>query len=150
MLHMGEPVRIDDLAREMVRLSGLEVRDADNPEGDIEIVCTGLRPGEKLYEELLIGHSTSTTEHQRIFKSAEPYMPPDLLARELDELRSAMRLRNVDAIQKVLLRTVEGYRRDGDRVAISNVEVAQVDTTVRGMELGSLAGGKVVPFRMKS
>jgi FlaA1/EpsC-like NDP-sugar epimerase len=110
VLHMGEPVKIDSLARLMIHLSGLEVRDDTNPLGDIDVVYTGLRPGEKLYEELLLGAHTTTTEHPRILKSDEPFLSPEDLKRELDLLRSAMAARDRDAIHAVLLRTVEGYR----------------------------------------
>lgn len=110
VLHMGDPVRIDDLARLMVRLSNLEVRDASNPNGDIEIVYTGLRPGEKLYEELLIGAHTQTTEHIRIFKSDEPIIPMIQLKHELDQLKAATLARDRAAVQAILARTVEGYR----------------------------------------
>ncbi|MCZ7594698.1 MAG: polysaccharide biosynthesis protein [Hyphomicrobium sp.] len=109
VLDMGEPVRIDDLARLMVRLSGFEVRSADNPEGDIAIAYTGLRSGEKLYEELLIGANTKATEHPRIWRSDEPFLPSDELARELEILKSAMNARDFDTMHAVLLRNVEGY-----------------------------------------
>jgi FlaA1/EpsC-like NDP-sugar epimerase len=110
VLDMGEPVRIDDLARLMVRLTGLDVRTAENPDGDIAIAYTGLRPGEKLSEELLIGANTTATEHPRIWRSDEPFLPAEELERELELLKSAMKLRDIDAIQAVLLRTVEGYQ----------------------------------------
>jgi len=110
VLHMGDPVKIDNLARLMVHLSGLEVRSEANPGGDIAISYTGLRPGEKLYEELLIGAHTTTTEHPRILKSDEPFLSYDDLRRELDLLKSAMAARDQDGIQAMLLRTVEGYK----------------------------------------
>ena len=69
LLDMGQPVKILDLARKMIRLSGLEVKDVDHPNGDIEIVFTGLRPGEKLYEELLIGDNDLPTNHELIRRS---------------------------------------------------------------------------------
>jgi len=76
LLDMGEPVRIQDLARQMIALSGLKVRDAKNPNGDIEIQYTGLRPGEKLYEELLIDEeNTEITSHTRILRSVEKHYP---------------------------------------------------------------------------
>jgi FlaA1/EpsC-like NDP-sugar epimerase len=109
VLHMGEPVKIDSLARLMIHLSGLEVRDEVNPQGDISIVYTGLRPGEKLYEELLIGANTTGTEHQRISTTAEPFLTSEILQHELDVLQAAMTARDVEAIQGLLLRTVEGY-----------------------------------------
>lgn len=110
VLEMGEPVRIDDLARLMIRLTGLEVKTDDRPDGDIAIVYTGLRPGEKLYEELLIGADAQATEHPRILRSDEPHLTTAELQCELDVLHAAMALRDVDAVQAVLMRTVEGYR----------------------------------------
>ncbi|MFN0218557.1 MAG: polysaccharide biosynthesis protein [Hyphomicrobium sp.] len=114
VLDMGEPVKIDELARLMIRMSGRDVKDADNPHGDIEIVYTGLRPGEKLYEELLIGANTMSTEHSRIMRSDEPALSAAELDHELGLLRTAMSLRDMETIQAVLLRSVEGYRPDAD------------------------------------
>jgi len=109
VLDMGEPVRIDDLARLMVRLMGLEVKSEENPEGDIAITYAGLRPGEKLYEELLVGANMAKTEHPRIRRSDEPFLSQAELDRELELLEAAMKKRNVKSIQAVLSRTVEGY-----------------------------------------
>ncbi len=109
VLDMGEPVKIDELARSMVRLLGLEVRDEGCPDGDIVIAYVGLRPGEKLYEELLIGENTTATEHPLIRRSSEPHLPGERLERELVVLRSAMEKGGVDDIVAVLERTVEGY-----------------------------------------
>jgi FlaA1/EpsC-like NDP-sugar epimerase len=122
VLDMGEPVRIDDLARLMVRLSGLEVRNDAHPEGDIAITYTGLRPGEKLFEELLIGENTTGTEHPRILRLDEPFLPAADLKRELELLRTAMAGRDTEAIEAVLMRTVEGYRPDGDAAAVESTE----------------------------
>jgi FlaA1/EpsC-like NDP-sugar epimerase len=116
VLHMGDAVKIDDLARLMIHLSGLEVRDADNPDGDIAITYSGLRPGEKLYEELLIGARTTSTEHPRILRSDEPFLPSAELKRELEVLKASMEARDLAAIQAVLLRTVEGYQVTGDDI----------------------------------
>lgn len=109
ILHMGDPVKIDDLARLMVRLSNLEVRDASNPYGDIEIVYTGLRPGEKLYEELLIGANAQTTEHPRIFKSDEPFIAPPVFNPVLAELKEAIATRDQARVMALIRRTVEDY-----------------------------------------
>ena len=81
VLDMGEPVNIFELAKRLIKLSGMEVIDENNPNGDIEIEFTGLRPGEKLYEELLIGDNVSTTEHTRILKAKEDYLPKEELDR---------------------------------------------------------------------
>ncbi|MDX2309607.1 MAG: nucleoside-diphosphate sugar epimerase/dehydratase [Hyphomicrobium sp.] len=110
VLQMGDPVRIDDLARLMIHLSGLQVRDDQHPDGDVEIIYTGLRPGEKLDEELLIGTDMTGTEHPRIMRSNEPFIAAPDLRRELDLLQDAIVSRNCDAIEAVLSRTVEGYK----------------------------------------
>jgi FlaA1/EpsC-like NDP-sugar epimerase len=94
VLDMGQPVRIVDLAQHMIELAGLRPRDAQRPGGDVEIVEIGLRPGEKLYEELLIGDAPEPTAHPRIFKAAEALLPIDLLRPKLEGIR---RLLTVDA-----------------------------------------------------
>ena len=119
VLDMGEPVRIDDLARLMIRLIGLDVKSAENPDGDIAITYTGLRPGEKLYEELLIGANTTATEHPRILRSDEPFLPRADLERELNLLKAAMIARDIETMQSVLMRTVEGYNSEA---AVENKE----------------------------
>jgi len=89
VLDMGEPVKIYDLARRMVELSGLRVKDDDFPSGDIAIKVVGLRPGEKLYEELLIGNNPQKTQHPRIMKASEEYLPWDELTPWLSSLKVA-------------------------------------------------------------
>lgn len=125
VLHMGDPVRIDDLARLMVRLANLEVRDEANPGGDIEITYVGLRPGEKLYEELLIGAHTQTTEHPRIFKSDEPYLTRTELYHELGLLKQAMEMRDKLAVQAILKRTVEGYQAGTDSLTFERDSLSE-------------------------
>jgi FlaA1/EpsC-like NDP-sugar epimerase len=110
VLDMGEPVKIDDLARSMIRLMGLEVRDAEHADGDIAIEYIGLRHGEKLHEELLLGENVAQTDHPRILKSQEPCLAAPELANELDALRAGMEADDVPAIHAVLTRAVEGYR----------------------------------------
>ena len=117
VLDMGEPVKILDLAKNMVRLSGLTVRDSTNPQGNIAIEVTGLRPGEKLYEELLIGGDVSATEHPRILRAQERKADWKRLEEELQLLDSTMREgagSTVD-VREVLARWVAGYRETGPR-----------------------------------
>lgn len=109
VLDMGAPVKIDDLARTMVRLSGLEVQDADQPDGDIAIEYVGLRAGEKLYEELLIGEQTTGTKHPRIMKNSEPSLSLARLREELDLLETAISDDDPSAVRAILERCVEGY-----------------------------------------
>jgi len=109
VLEMGTPVRIDDLARTMIRLSGLDVRSDKHPDGDIAIEYVGLRPGEKLYEELLIGENTTGTSHPRIFKNSEPIVPYDELIAVLERLEDAIQRLDEAEMQDLLRATVEGY-----------------------------------------
>ncbi len=109
VLDMGEPVRIVDLARRMVELSGLRVRDGACPDGDIAITVTGLRPGEKLYEELLIGGSPSATKHPRILKAHEAAFGWDALQLHLTRLQAAVNHNDIAAIKAVLQVCVQGY-----------------------------------------
>jgi FlaA1/EpsC-like NDP-sugar epimerase len=110
VLDMGQPVKIMDLARRMVQLSGLSVRDTAHPTGDIEIAVTGLRVGEKLYEELLIGDNPQPTAHPRIMKAHEPYMPWPVLQQELQVLAQAAEANNAVAIKSFMAQHVQGYQ----------------------------------------
>jgi FlaA1/EpsC-like NDP-sugar epimerase len=110
VLDMGEPVKIIDLARRMVELSGLTVRDDLHPEGDIAIAITGLRPGEKLYEELLIGDNPTPTAHARIMKAHEDFLPWPELAVQLDALHAGVQTHDTAAIKAVLHHCVHGYQ----------------------------------------
>jgi len=112
VLDMGEPVRIIDLARRMVELCGLTVCDEQNPEGDIAIRITGLRPGEKLYEELLIGDNPLATTHPRILKAHEDFLPWPELHKRLDALNGALEDNNVPYIRELLQHMVHDYRPD--------------------------------------
>jgi FlaA1/EpsC-like NDP-sugar epimerase len=116
VLDMGQPVRILDLARRMVELSGLSLRDETNPDGDIEIDITGLRPGEKLYEELLIGDDPQPTSHPRIMKAHEDFLPQAQLQSQLAQLRNAMDGNDVDRIRQLLQALVSGYQPSGEIV----------------------------------
>jgi FlaA1/EpsC-like NDP-sugar epimerase len=109
VLDMGKPVKIADLARRMISLSGLRVRDEQNPDGDIEIQFTGLRPAEKLYEELLIGSNVSGTEHPMIMRALEPCLPWTRLESLLEELREDMNRLDVPATLDVLMGAVHEY-----------------------------------------
>jgi len=109
VLDMGEPVKIMDLARRMIDLSGLKLRDEHNPDGDIAIAITGLRPGEKLYEELLIGDNPAPTSHPRIMMAHEEFLAWPELEAELGKLRTAADAGDVDGIKSVLSRCVHGY-----------------------------------------
>jgi len=120
VLDMGTPVKIDDLARTMIKLSGLEVRDEENPEGDIAIEYVGLRRGEKLFEELLIGDNTTDTTHPRIFKNSEPVLAYEDLIAALERLDEAIQKSDNTELQDMLRATVEGYAPGGTGHQISS------------------------------
>jgi FlaA1/EpsC-like NDP-sugar epimerase len=111
VLDMGQPVRIYDLAEKMIYLHGLSVKTDLNPQGDIEILVTGLRPGEKLYEELLIGDDPQATDHPKIMKAHEVYLPWDALEHELISLNHALQSGDMDLIRGVLKQLVPGYHQ---------------------------------------
>ena len=109
VLDMGKPVKIQNLARRMINLMGLTVRDEDNPDGDIEIEYTGLRPAEKLYEELLIGTDVSGTQHPRIMRANEDYLDFDSLNELIDDLKAASQALDRVRARQVLLGAISGY-----------------------------------------
>jgi FlaA1/EpsC-like NDP-sugar epimerase len=113
VLDMGDSVKIIDLARKMIELSGLQVQDAQNPDGDIAIEVTGLRPGEKLYEELLIGDNPQPTQHQRIMKAHEDFLPLPEYMQLLEQLKAAQKVNDVPRMRDVIAQLVPGYQPEG-------------------------------------
>ena len=111
-----QPVKIMDLARRMVELSGLTVKDEQHPDGDIEIEVTGLRPGEKLYEELLIGDNPKPTVHPRIMKAHEDFMPWAEFEGKLRSLELALNSNDVGVIRLMMQQLVAGYTPSDDIV----------------------------------
>ena len=122
VLDMGEPVKIVELAKRLINLSGMELIDDENPEGDIEIKFTGLRPGEKLYEELLIGDNVSTTEHQRILKAQEEYLPYDELKKYLESNKRSRKSVMLLDLKKYLKAAVNGFTPDEEIVDVVNLQ----------------------------
>ncbi len=116
VLDMGEPVKIAELAEKMIHLSGLSVRSDKNLHGDIAIEFTGLRPGEKLYEELLIGDNVTTTRHPMIMSANEDHLPWDALKGKLSELMGAVEDDDYARVRQLLRETVSGYSPDGEIV----------------------------------
>jgi FlaA1/EpsC-like NDP-sugar epimerase len=114
VLNMGEPVLIVDLARKMINLSGLKVKDKLNPEGDIEIQYTGLRPGEKLFEELLIGDNTEETDNSKILRANEEKMEWDDLIKIINELKQSVDDNNQNNVRKLLIKAVPGFKPQGN------------------------------------
>ena len=114
VLDMGQPVKIYDLAKRMVELSGLSVKNPETGAGDIEIVVTGLRPGEKLYEELLIGENPTSTPHPRIMMAREDFLPWEALQAELALLQQALTKGDFQVLVGQLQRLVNGYQPSGN------------------------------------
>jgi FlaA1/EpsC-like NDP-sugar epimerase len=116
VLDMGEPVKIVELAEKMVHLSGLSIRSERNPHGDIAIEFSGLRPGEKLYEELLIGDNVVATKHPMIMSATEDHLPWDVLKVKLSELLGAVDSDDYNKVRQLLRETVSGYSPEGEIV----------------------------------
>jgi len=134
VLDMGEPVRIMDLARKMIHLSGLCERSESNPNGDIEIAVTGLRPGEKLYEELLIGdHNIEGTDHPRILRAFERSLTQAELDEVFVEVERLAVIRDTLGLKRLLLEHVEGYVPDYTAEDVSGMQImsARADEPVR-------------------
>ena len=126
VLDMGDPVKILDLATRMIELSGLCVKDETNPDGDIAIEITGLRPGEKLFEELLIGNNPRPTSHPRIMKAHEEFLAWPALQDKLRQLEAVLDRRDVDATKLLLIELVSGYAPQDQ-----NIEAMAVDSRLR-------------------
>ena len=109
VLDMGDPVKILDMAKRMIHLSGLNVKDNDNPEGDIEIVFSGLRPGEKLYEELLIGNNDSSTLHPLIKSVDEESLSWESLQQYIKQFEAVVESNDVERSRALLVESVEGF-----------------------------------------
>ncbi|MBO9536955.1 nucleoside-diphosphate sugar epimerase/dehydratase [Herbaspirillum sp.] len=116
VLDMGQPVKIMALAQRMIELSGLTLRDEKNPNGDVEICITGLRPGEKLYEELLIGDSPLPTSHPRIMRARESFIPWEELAAKIKALEVALNVNDVGIVRRMMEELVTGYTPNSDIV----------------------------------
>ena len=112
VLDMGEPVKIAELAKKMIHLSGFEVKDEDNPHGDIEIHYTGLRAGEKLYEELLIGDNVSNSQHPRIMRAEENCLALPVIEEKLKFLDKACDELDINRLRKILIESETGYVPD--------------------------------------
>ncbi len=113
LLEMGDPVKILDLMKRFILLSGLTLQDKDNPDGDIEIQTIGLRPGEKLHEELFLGNNPQKTEHPKILKAEENFTPWIHLEKDLQKLETQLDQNHVDEVIKILQKLVNGYKFNG-------------------------------------
>ena len=122
VLDMGEPVQILELAKRLISLSGKEVKNEENPEGDIEIIFTGLRPGEKLFEELLIGDDVRDTQHRQIFKANEEYISWKEVEEYLIEIKEASSSSDHIKLRNIFQQTVSGFKPEKDIVDVIYLE----------------------------
>ena len=122
VLDMGEPVQILELAKRLISLSGKEVKNEENPEGDIEIIFTGLRPGEKLFEELLIGDDVRDTQHRQIFKANEEYISWEEVEEYLIEIKEASSSSDHIKLRNIFQQTVTGFKPEKDIVDVIYLE----------------------------
>ena len=136
VLDMNEPIKIIDLARKMVHLMGYDVRDENSYKGDIPIEYTGLRPGEKLYEELLIGESVTGTEHPKIMRAEEDALAWQELEILLEDLQHACRRMDLHAIREVLMKAVDGFHPK--EIATDPLWDAEVGTTPRKQDVAKV------------
>jgi FlaA1/EpsC-like NDP-sugar epimerase len=123
VLNMGESVKIKDLIYRMIKLSGLTVKDENNKDGDIEIQITGLRPGEKLYEELLLGDNPKKTEHPKIQKAQDPFIPLNQLEVDLNNLKNLLDNNKVLEVKELLAKIVKTYQ--SNTVIVDHVYLEQ-------------------------
>jgi FlaA1/EpsC-like NDP-sugar epimerase len=144
VLDMGEPVRILDLAVRIIELSGFKARHAAEPNGEIEIVFSGLRPGEKLYEELLIGNNPAATSHPRIMMASENFIPLPALRQQLEQLAAELEGRDVAAVRDLILRLVPEYEAADTLVDWVHLESARRRPANARSRATQTAGG-VVP-----
>jgi FlaA1/EpsC-like NDP-sugar epimerase len=140
VLDMGQPVKIVDLARRMIELSGLSVRDEERPDGDIEIEMTGLRPGEKLYEELLIGDNPMPTSHPRIMKANEDLLGWGELQGALNSLDKALSVNDVTTVRRMMEALVPGYTPSAQIVDWVYLERGAEATTLGANSRAMLSG----------
>ena len=122
VLGMGKRVKIYDLALKMIHLSGLTLKDINNPNGDILIKCTGLRPGEKMYEELLINNNSKSTTHRKIQKGYEGFIKWNELTKKINKLEKHLQNNDIANVIKCLEQMVEGYKPFKEIIDVAYVE----------------------------
>jgi FlaA1/EpsC-like NDP-sugar epimerase len=127
VLDMGESVKIKDLIYRMIKLSGLIVKDENNKDGDIEIKITGLRPGEKLYEELLLGDNPQKTQHPKIQKAQDPFIPINQLEVDLNILKPLLDYNKVAEVKEILAKIVKSYKSNSEIVDHFYLEQSELD-----------------------
>jgi FlaA1/EpsC-like NDP-sugar epimerase len=146
VLDMGQPVRVQQLAEKLIHLSGMKVRSTSSPEGDIEIKHVGLRPGEKLYEELLIGNNPTSTQHPRIFMAEEARLTAAVLDWHLAGIAESILNGSESVARTQLFEAIQAADRNFYRIRQSNSLVAGLfsSDSVR-VKAGDAAATKEIP-----
>ena len=133
VLDMGESVKILNLINKMIKLSGLTVKDINNPNGDIEIQVIGLRPGEKLFEELLIGDNPQKTIHPKILRASDPFIPFDELNKELNKLIISIDKNDTINVKKILSNLIKSYNSNSGLIDHVYREQMGMDDIKKGL-----------------
>ena len=114
ILEMGRSIKILDLAKKMIFLSGKTIKDKNNPKGDIEIIITGLRPGEKLFEEVLINNNPIPTNNKKIFKANEVFFNENIITKTFNSLKLSMKNNNINEVELILKKLISGYKNESN------------------------------------
>ena len=149
VLDMGESIKIKDLIYKMIKLSGLTIKDTKNLDGDIEIKITGLRPGEKLYEELLIGDNPQKTYHDKIQKAQDPFIPYDQLKIDLDNLHVLLENNRVADVKDILNKLLPSYQSNSKIVDHIYVEQLNLKNDLKSHSIVNNQENKVIRIKTK-
>ena len=144
VLDMGESVKIKDLINKMINLSGFTIKDSKNPNGDIEIKITGLRPGEKLYEELLIGDNPQNTNHPKIQKTSDPLIPYHELGVYLNNLKNLLDQNKAGEVKDLLDKILKSYKSNSKIVDHVHIEQENLGKYKQNL---SLTKNKVIKIK---
>ena len=127
VLDMGKSIKIKDLVHKIIKLSGLSIKNKENPDGDIEIKITGLRPGEKLYEELLLGDNPQKTNHSKIKKTSDAYIPYEKLEIDINKLKSLIDNNQANEVKDLLNKIIKLYKSNSE--IVDHIYTEQTKTT---------------------
>ena len=149
VLDMGKSIRIIDLITKMINLSGFSVKDINNPTGDIEIKVIGLRPGEKLYEELLIGDNPQPTIHEKIQKAQDPFIPFNKLKIDIDHLSNLIEENKVEKVKHMLSNLVPSYQSNSKIVDHFYEQQSNFENDLKSPKIINSEENKVITIKTK-
>ena len=149
VLDMGKSVKIKDLIEKIIKLSGFSIKDNKNLDGDIEIKITGLRPGEKLYEELLLGDNPQKTYHEKIQKAQDPFIPFNRLKIDLDHLSNFIEENNAEEVKDMLSKLVTSYQSNSKIVDHFYEQQLNLKNNLKSLKIIDGEENKVIKIRKK-